>query len=316
MRDLSVKLFTHTDLDGIGCAVLVSRTFETTDITFCNYDEINHEVRDFIANDGINEFDLVLITDVSVDDKTASELDFYSCYDKIFLLDHHKTAERLNKYSWCYVNEHEEVKKDGRYRLTCGTNLLYEFLISNKYTNPSVETTKFVELVRQWDTWEWANFYDNNEKSKDLNSLVYLLGRYTFIDRFSKNISTDFNDEEIFMLNKEKEEFNKLVNNKMESLIEHDMEADGKVYNVGVVSCNTNVSMVGNELAKNNKHLDFIILINTDKRSLSFRARQGANVDLSIIASKFGGGGHPYAAGATITDDRLFGALTCLLEID
>ena len=37
-----IKLFTHTDLDGVGCAILAKLAFgEEVDISYCNYDDIN-----------------------------------------------------------------------------------------------------------------------------------------------------------------------------------------------------------------------------------------------------------------------------------
>ena len=43
-----VKLFTHTDLDGVGCAVLAKFAFgNDVDIEYCNYDDIDSKVEDY-----------------------------------------------------------------------------------------------------------------------------------------------------------------------------------------------------------------------------------------------------------------------------
>lgn len=34
-----VKLFTHTDLDGMGCAIVSILAFEHTDVEFCCYSQ-------------------------------------------------------------------------------------------------------------------------------------------------------------------------------------------------------------------------------------------------------------------------------------
>ena len=39
-----IKLFTHTDLDGIGCAILAMLAYEDVEIKYCNYDDINEKV--------------------------------------------------------------------------------------------------------------------------------------------------------------------------------------------------------------------------------------------------------------------------------
>ena len=40
---MKIKLFTHTDLDGVGCAILAKLAFENVDIEYCNYDDINQK---------------------------------------------------------------------------------------------------------------------------------------------------------------------------------------------------------------------------------------------------------------------------------
>ena len=53
-----VKLFTHTDLDGIGCAILAKLAFgDNVNIEYCNYDNINESVKKFI-NGEINNIDM------------------------------------------------------------------------------------------------------------------------------------------------------------------------------------------------------------------------------------------------------------------
>ena len=45
-----IKLFTHQDLDGIGCAILAQLTFgKNVDITYCNYDEVDSLVKEYIT---------------------------------------------------------------------------------------------------------------------------------------------------------------------------------------------------------------------------------------------------------------------------
>lgn len=43
------KLFSHTDLDGIGCGILAKLAFgKDVDISYCDYDNIDSSVRKFI----------------------------------------------------------------------------------------------------------------------------------------------------------------------------------------------------------------------------------------------------------------------------
>ena len=97
------KIFTHTDLDGVGCAVLAKYYNPAIEVEFCDYDNVDRKVSDFLDNN-IALGDLY-ITDISVSDDIAQRLD----YDTDFiLLDHHPTALDLNKYKCCTVKVEDE----------------------------------------------------------------------------------------------------------------------------------------------------------------------------------------------------------------
>ena len=75
-----------------------------------------------------------------------------------------------------------------------------------------------------------------------------------------------------------------------------------KLFNVGVVYCNDNLSEVGNALSKSHTELDFIILISLPG-TISFRSCKNLEVPLGIIANVIGlgqGGGHPQSSGTPI----------------
>lgn len=47
MGNMKNKLFTHTDLDGVGCAILAYLAFgrENVDVEYCDYSNIDDKVR-------------------------------------------------------------------------------------------------------------------------------------------------------------------------------------------------------------------------------------------------------------------------------
>ena len=46
---MKTKLFTHNDLDGVGCAILAKLVFgEDVDIEYCSYRNVDDCVSDFI----------------------------------------------------------------------------------------------------------------------------------------------------------------------------------------------------------------------------------------------------------------------------
>ena len=107
---MRVKLFTHTDLDGIGCAVLAYLAFgkENVDVEYCNYDDIDNKVEVFMEDcDLYRSYDKIFITDISVSDSVANMIDILDRVDRrVQLFDHHGTALFLNKYDWCMINEY------------------------------------------------------------------------------------------------------------------------------------------------------------------------------------------------------------------
>ena len=81
-----VKHFSHSDLDGIGCIVMAKHIFLHTAHTICEYNDVNEKVQDFLFQ-YINEkgevkevvpYELVLITDISVNEITALMLEHFS----------------------------------------------------------------------------------------------------------------------------------------------------------------------------------------------------------------------------------------------
>ena len=76
-------------------------------VEYCNYDNINEKIKDFIHNEEYLKYDYVYITDISVDEEVAELINnthpeefnkgFNLC-EMFTLIDHHKTALHLEKY--------------------------------------------------------------------------------------------------------------------------------------------------------------------------------------------------------------------------
>lgn len=58
-KNMKYKLFTHTDLDGVGCAILAYLAFgrENVDVEYCNYNDVNEKVGDHICYLGWQDYD-------------------------------------------------------------------------------------------------------------------------------------------------------------------------------------------------------------------------------------------------------------------
>lgn len=304
---MKVKLFTHNDLDGVSCAILAKIAYgENVDIEYCNYDDVNEKVEDFIDSKDVDvlSYDKIFITDISINKELAEEIN--TIFNHFVLLDHHQTAEYLNMYDWCKVTVEENGEK------TSGTRMFYDYLINENYLFDFSEWNdvifKFVETVRKYDTWLWKTKY-NDITPKKWNDLFHIYGRDLFIEKvLDKITNVDFNfsetDELILKLTQDK--IDRYIESKQKQIIEKDILG----YKAGVIFAEQYHSEVGNVLATNNPHLDFIVLINPSY-SVSYRTVKNINLG-NDIAKHFSGGGHPSAAGSPITDDiknRIIGLL-------
>ena len=183
-----IKLITHSDLDGIGCEILlryVEGIFgNNVDVTIAEAYNVNKVVEYNLNKLENGEYTKLFITDLSISDELAKRIDNNM---NVVLLDHHPSAEFLNKYKFANVIIESTRGK------TCGTSLLASYYhVFLQHANPQL--VKFVELVRQYDTWEWKNKY-NNIDAKKLNDLLYILGREKFVNLILKKIT---NDENLF----------------------------------------------------------------------------------------------------------------------
>lgn len=140
-----IKLFTHNDMDGVGCAILAKLAFgDEVDISYCNYDDIDTKVREFTSKE--NDVNMCHITDIRIIDEVAKEID--ERFDNFYVLDHHPTALYLDKYLWCTI----KIEDEETHIKTSGTEMYYHWLVDNGYLQRSDILDTFVELVRNYDT--------------------------------------------------------------------------------------------------------------------------------------------------------------------
>lgn len=297
---VKVKLFTHNDLDGIGCAIVGKTAFgDNCDVEYCSYDEIDEKVVTFLRSAEYENYDAIFITDISVNQQTADIIE-ESFADKVQLIDHHGTATWLNKYGWACVQVTESLLpglKDSRTeRLASGTSLFFHFLWENELLDNS-DLVDLVEQIRQYDTWEWKNVY-NNQTPKQLNDLLMLIGRYKFVDRFVENNEVIFTKSERDLLDVENKRIERYIKSRKGKIVP--VTVDG--YNIGVVYAEQYHSELGNVLAEENPQFDFIAMVNLGSNSISYRGVRD-DVNIGEFAKKMGGGGHPKAAGSPIGEE-------------
>lgn len=306
-----IKLFTHTDLDGVGCAVLADFVFgrENVDVEYCGYDDVNGRIREFyLCND--ESYDAVYITDISVDEKVALEIDsLVEARQNWYLFDHHATALGLNKYSWCDVRVEDPVSE----LKTCGAKLFFSHLINTGYlltlkNNQFKNLMRFVDIVWDYDTWRWKELGEEGIICKQVNDLFYIYGRDEFIDWAIEQITGEFipirplskfpsfTEKDIALLTQKQKDIDIYVAEK-EKQLRVATDQFGKTF--GWVFAERYFSELGNRLCELHPEIEYVAMIDISRGVVSFRSVKD-DVDLcNGIAHSLGGGGHKKAAGST-----------------
>ncbi|MBR8662687.1 oligoribonuclease [Bacillus paralicheniformis] len=292
-------LYSHNDLDGVGCGILAKVAFgERVEVRYNSVTGLDMQVGRFLERTKGKEkqHEGLFITDLSVHQENEERLDHYAeAGGKVKLIDHHKTALHLNERSWGMVKVQYE---DGR--LASATSLFYEYLIDNGYIQETKAMDQFVELVRLYDTWEWEQ--TDALEAKRLNDLFFMVSIDEFEEkmvwRLKESDAFSFDEFEVKILDMEEEKIERYIRRKRREIVQTFINA----HCVGIVHAESYHSEVGNELGKTYPHLDYIAILNMGGKKVSLRTIHD-ETDVSEIAGTFGGGGHAKAAGCPLTDE-------------
>ncbi|USK41105.1 oligoribonuclease [Cytobacillus firmus] len=291
------RLYTHNDLDGVGCGIVARIAFgKDVEVRYNSVMGLDYQIEKLLENEKNIKDDFLMITDLSVNDENLIRLDdLAKGGGNVRLIDHHKTALHFNDYSWGKVKVQYE---DGR--LTAATSLLYEYLQEHEMIQPSQALDEFVELVRQYDTWEWDQ--NENIKAKNLNDLFFMISIEEFEEKMTERIMSsdtfEFDEFEQKLLDMEEEKIERYVRRKKREMIQTFIGE----YCTGIVHAESYHSELGNELGKEYPHIDYIAILNLGGKKISFRTIHD-HVDVSEVAGKFGGGGHAKASGCSMGKD-------------
>ena len=292
MIDKKILLISHiADEDGITPVILAKLVYKEVDVILTNPNEVDEYVKE-----NIDKYEIIHITDLSITEDYAKELEKDEIKrEKIKLFDHHATALSLNKYSFAKVVVEEKGYKQS------GTTLYYRYLLkkSNDKILRKKSTKGLIEQVRLIDTYDFKT--EKDKEALNLDYLFSLLGRENYIEYFTNYIK----ENEIFEYSKREKFLIKLQKDKIDNYIKQkDKEvifANVDGYDVAIVYAESNRSLLGNFLTEK-YNIDFAIIINIST-SISYRGTD--KVDLSVFSSNYGGGGHKNASGSPLPKDTL-----------
>lgn len=300
-----VLMYTDRDLDGVGCAIMAMDHFGPTNVnvTYCKRNEIDNDIMRIVDEKLYQKYDRIYITDISMSMEVAERIDEHvqnGNIKHIRMLDHHKSAldKGLNKFKWATIRIQSQLKPtNGRFitKKESGTSL-FAFNSDIIFNEDIME---FAEVVRAYDTYEWEE--TNDMVPKNLNDLLYIIGIDRFVKRFLDHADArNLTDTEKLLLELEREKMENYYVQKGKELKTVKFEN----FLIGVVFADRYISELGHVLCKANPLLDFVALIDP-KGTVSFRSINPF-IDLSEIASRYGGGGHAPAAGCPLTYDLVF----------
>lgn len=287
-------LFTHNDLDGVGCGIIAKLACkENVEVSYNSIGRLNQQVAAFLER--ATPEDVLMVTDLSVNEENEQRISqFVADGGKAVLIDHHKSALHLNAHPWAAVTVQQE---DGK--LTSATSLFYQYAVTQGWLSASRNVEEFVELVRQYDTWEWE--VNANVTAKRLNDLFFMFS----IEEFEKKItnkldaanSFHFDEVEQTLLNVEESRVDRYIKRKKREVYQVTVGS----HVAGVVHAESYHSELGNELSKEYSHLDYIAIAMVGSKRLSLRTIHD-DIDVSEVAGKYEGGGHQKASGCNLTE--------------
>lgn len=288
---MKVLLFTHIDLDGMGCSILFKSIFSNNEleVRYVNYDfELIESNRKEFYNP---EYDKIYLTDISVSREFAKGLNNIrdnSDNCKVVLLDHHKSAESSLSdlgYDWIHINQ-------GR----CGTLLTYQYLLKDY---PEIKKySDLVKYINDYDLWNW-----NYKDTLKYQILFSVLGRDEFVSRFVNNCSTEFTDDEEKLINFSLTTISNNYKTALLNCIEY-TDIDNKKFMY--IHFTDSIYMISYVLYKvllyYKDKVDYVVAY-TRYNSISLRSLK---YDVSTIAESLGGGGHKLASGVKVPTDAIY----------
>ncbi|MDC3413915.1 DHH family phosphoesterase [Terrihalobacillus insolitus] len=263
-------MFTHNDLDGVGCGILHKAAFGShAETYYCGYHNVDEKIQERLKE--LNgELPTIIISDLGINEETATLVDQYEG-EKV-LLDHHVTNTWIQeKYDWATID----------------TEASGTLLVFNHFEKVPREYVDFALHVDDYDRWQHTM-----PNSKDLNRLLFIVGIERFERRFLIDEKVEFNETEKLLLELETESIDRYVD-KIEKGITVYHLSDDKRFGVGFAE--RYQSETAHELM-NRLELEAIALIDVNYRKISFRSKP--NFDVGSIVKELGGGGHKNAAGA------------------
>lgn len=289
-----ICLVTHeSDADGAFPIILSRLVFEAMDVFSCEIKEVDSVLENVFSHE--KDYDKIYIVDLCMSEELAQKVNVDNgLKGKVFVFDHHASCLPMNHYSFIKIVDEENGIRE------CGTTLFWKYLtsVSDKKILFKPCLKKMIEWVRQMDTYCFSD--DEKENAFSFGSLYVIYGRERYIEHFYDYVLHNeefiFSDTDKLLIALEEEKAKQYIQEKMEHV--KFARVDG--VRVGIAFAEQRRSSLGHEMASK-LDIDVAVVINVD-RSVSYRAEK-EEVDVTVLASSYGGGGHKHAAGNPLPED-------------
>lgn len=267
---------THTDLDGIGCAVLMEKAFSEVKTYTVDYRELPNILPQLLE---MTKGSQVYITDLSLTEDLAKLCDKHG---KVQHIDHHISNKKVSDhYPWSLTNTED-----------CATFLLWKMLSNYLLLE---DYRDFVDTVNSYDTWGHGS--QPSELARDLNRLLKMMDPVDFVNRFKANATINFSDSEKALIKSDQFLEDKYL---AEALPRTQAMKDKDGNTFLIIAAEQYTSSLGHYLLHQFEEAEYILILDMLHDRASLRSKGKVNV--ADIAKSCGGGGHAKAAGFLMSD--------------
>jgi oligoribonuclease NrnB/cAMP/cGMP phosphodiesterase (DHH superfamily) len=283
-----IHLITHTDLDGVACAVVVKHFYDdvAVKVTFANYRNI-----DSIATTSMLLGKTIFFTDIVPSRKWMAEAaEKGLCKDReVTFIDHHaKNAlgdgtELPDGTASFYSPDH------------CGAWLTMRVLEAQFGRKVPVDMMWWLEAVNARDLWLDV---PSRQRGDDLHTMTQILGFHQsveyFGDRSGRSLVKHINPK--LLLRRDKSDLESTIESCKRSARDF-VDDQGRKYRYTVVA--KHVSKVGEALGMD-PDISYVMMWVPQRNTIEMRSNEAHGIDVGAIAKSRGGGGHKHASGYTL----------------
>ena len=186
-------LFTHNDLDAVGCEMCVrSQPFRITKVFHTDYGDFSDKVNQILSEDDTELF----IADLSFSDHKSDLLRLCAKFKTVVHADHHA-------YAFDFFDDMPKNYRGFIDKSVCACKTCYKILrLDNKFLS------NLITVIDVYDCWRTdSSMFD---KSQNLNEYFKYVGYDTFLNKFSEGIPDDYGAVVNSILKKQQEQIQKL----------------------------------------------------------------------------------------------------------